>query len=326
MQFSANKSIFLVTVGLMAAGTLLGVPAAQAATSGVAPLSPTHSTETNHSSSAFSYRLEDQLLAVLRYLPVQFKLASVNTPPATTTTTSTSTTTTSTSTTTTVSPTSTTTTASTTTSGPTTTTTVHAPARSAVSLTTIQKGVFTWRFKSLPAAFRSNWSVGSNNVILQGALMRFQSVNNLPTTGAADPVTWRYLLAATKSHRYDPSPYNFVLVQKGLPQTLKLFTNGQVIFSSLVNTGISVMPTASGTYPVYLRYVSQTMSGTNPNGTHYNDPGIPWVSYFNGGDALHGFIRSSYGWPQSLGCVEMPFAKAAVLWPHTPIGTLVTVQ
>ena len=49
------------------------------------------------------------------------------------------------------------------------------------------------------------------------------------------------------------------------------------------------------------------------------------MSYFNGGDALHGFVRASYGWPQSDGCVEMPPANAAVVWPMTPIGTLVTV-
>ena len=46
------------------------------------------------------------------------------------------------------------------------------------------------------------------------------------------------------------------------------------------------------------------MSGTNPDGSHYADP-VTWVSYFNGGDALHQFYRSTYGWPQSLGCVEM---------------------
>ena len=56
--------------------------------------------------------------------------------------------------------------------------------------------------------------------------------------------------------------------------------------------------------------------------SHYADPGIPWVSYFNGGDALHGFIRASYGFPQSHGCVEMPYSEAAQVWPYTPIGTL----
>ena len=43
------------------------------------------------------------------------------------------------------------------------------------------------------------------------------------------------------------------------------------------------------------------------------------------GDALHGFVRSSYGSPQSNGCVEMTYANAALVWPLTPIGTLVTV-
>ena len=51
-----------------------------------------------------------------------------------------------------------------------------------------------------------------------------------------------------------------------------------------------------------------------------------WVSYFNGGDALHSFDRPSYGSPQSLGCVEMRLEDAAEIWPYTPVGTLVTVE
>ena len=71
---------------------------------------------------------------------------------------------------------------------------------------------------------------------------------------------------------------------------------------------------------------SVTMSGTNPDGSHYHDPGIRWISYFHGGDALHEFPRASFGTPQSLGCVELPEAAAAAVWPYTPIGTLVTVE
>jgi len=67
------------------------------------------------------------------------------------------------------------------------------------------------------------------------------------------------------------------------------------------------------------------MQGTNPDGSTYDDPNVPWASYFNGGDALHGFVRATYGSPQSNGCVEMPVATAAQVWPLTPIGTLVTV-
>jgi len=68
------------------------------------------------------------------------------------------------------------------------------------------------------------------------------------------------------------------------------------------------------------------MSGTNPDGSHYNDPGIKWISYFNGGDALHNFDRASFGTPQSLGCVELPLEAAARIWKYTPIGTLVTIE
>jgi lipoprotein-anchoring transpeptidase ErfK/SrfK len=68
------------------------------------------------------------------------------------------------------------------------------------------------------------------------------------------------------------------------------------------------------------------MSGTNPDGSHYEDPGIKWISYFNGGDALHNFNRSSFGTPQSLGCVELPLAASAEIWKYTPIGTVVTVE
>jgi len=204
------------------------------------------------------------------------------------------------------------------------------PAPSSTTTTTstptaVQTGTFAWRF-TLPAALRVLWRVGSNNVILRGAVMRFQSVHNLPTTGIVDPATWFDLLNAVSTNQHDPTDYNYVYVSQKQPETLVLYKNGIKAYSTTVNTGISQAPTEQGTYPVYLRFVTTTMSGTNPDGTKYHDTGIPWVSYFNGGDALHGFIRSSYGYPQSLGCVEMPFNDAKTVYPSTPIGTLVTIQ
>ena len=187
-------------------------------------------------------------------------------------------------------------------------------------------GFFTWRFAGLPTSLSSQWSPGADNIILRGAVMNFQDVHGIATTGEIDTTTWDSLVSASQAHQLDPASYNYVDVTEGSPEVMTLYLNGVNAFHALVNTGIPQSPTALGTYPVYLRYTTQTMSGTNPNGTHYSDPGIPWVSYFNGGDALHGFIRASYGYPQSLGCVEMPFASAALVWPHTPIGTLVTVR
>ena len=278
----------------------------------------------------YSLILEDQFLATLHYLPVSFVPAVHRPTPTPTTTTTVPPTTTTTSSTTTTTTTPTTFSASTSTTLATSTTLKPAKiirhiAKWPAALSR-RNGRFVWRFADLPAAFRSQWRVGTANIIVVGALMRFQNVHNLPVTGNMDTTTWLTLLRAVLARQYSPTSYNFVYVQEALPEHLTLYQNGHPTFSSLVNTGIAVSPTEIGTHAVYLRYTIQTMSGTNPNGTHYSDPGIPWVSYFYGGDALHGFIRSSYGWPQSLGCVEMPFVDAQTLWPQTPLGTMVTVQ
>ena len=187
-------------------------------------------------------------------------------------------------------------------------------------------GTYRWSQPHWPTSLSALWEQGTATVLVSGALMAFQSDHHLTSTGYADTLTWGALVTAAQRHQVDPHSYSYVTVSTAAPESLTLYVGGHATYHAVVNTGISVSPTVTGTHPVYLRYTTQTMSGTNPNGTHYHDPGIPWVSYFYGGDALHGFIRSSYGYPQSLGCVEMPFASAKSVWPYTPIGTLVTVS
>jgi hypothetical protein len=67
------------------------------------------------------------------------------------------------------------------------------------------------------------------------------------------------------------------------------------------------------------------MKGLNPDGTKYADP-VWYVSYFSSGEAVHYFPRGSYGFPQSLGCVELPWDSAAKAWPYLTYGSLVTVD
>jgi peptidoglycan hydrolase-like protein with peptidoglycan-binding domain len=188
-----------------------------------------------------------------------------------------------------------------------------------------QPGTFAWRWNE-PASLESLWSQGTPNVITKGAVMAFEDQHGLATDGVPGPAVWGALLAAVNTGTMDSAPYDYVYVSQVLPETTTVYSNGNAVYSTPANTGVAAAPTNIGTFPVYERFVSTTMSGTNPNGTKYVDPGIPWVSYFSGGDALHGFVRSSYGFPQSVGCVEMPPANAAVVYPLTPIGTLVTVS
>ena len=177
-----------------------------------------------------------------------------------------------------------------------------------------QEGSFSWRWTE-PASLVSLWTVGTTNQITKGAVMAYESQHGMKTDGVAGPAVWQQLLGDAAAGTVDPSPYNYVYVSKSLPETTTVYSNGSAVYSTRANTGVAAAPTASGTFPVYVRYKVTTMSGTNPDGSKYVDPGIPWVSYFNGGDALHGFVRGRYGYPQSDGCVEMPPANAAVVYP-----------
>ncbi|HXA34220.1 MAG TPA: L,D-transpeptidase family protein [Acidimicrobiales bacterium] len=200
-----------------------------------------------------------------------------------------------------------------------------APLSSPQEMAQPQQGAFAWRW-AMPASLESLWTQGTDNVISHGAVMAFQSQNGLGTDGVVGPEVWGKLLQNAAAGTVTQAPYNYVYVSQALPETTTVYSNGAPVYSTPSNTGVPAAPTAQGTFPVYLRYTVTTMSGTNPDGSHYSDPGIPWVSYFNGGDGLHGFDRSSYGTPQSVGCVEMPPANAAIVYPLTPIGTLVTVN
>ena len=104
---------------------------------------------------------------------------------------------------------------------------------------------------------------------------------------------------------------------------LTFWHNGDTVHSP-GNTGVPAAPTALGTWPVFEHIPVGRMSGTKPDGTHYDDPGIRWISSFHGGGALHAFTRASFGTPRAS-AVELLDAAANV-WPYTPIGTLVTIE
>ena len=187
-------------------------------------------------------------------------------------------------------------------------------------------GYFTWRWSHIPSSLGALWTKGEPTVLLKGALMAFEAGHGLSTDGSAGRKVWTALLNQVAAHKAHTDPYRYILVSTVLPEKLSVWSNGETIYTTLANTGIASRPTAKGTFPVYARYRTTTMSGTNPDGTHYNDPGVPYVAYFNGGDAVHGFVRASYGSPQSLGCVELSYSSAAVVWKYDPLGTLVTVH
>jgi peptidoglycan hydrolase-like protein with peptidoglycan-binding domain len=186
-------------------------------------------------------------------------------------------------------------------------------------------GTFAWRYANIPASLASEWVPGVLTPMVTGAVMAFETNHGLADDGVAGQHVWANLVADLAARSRTSAPYNYITVSESLPETLSVWQDGNYVFSAPANTGIASAPTALGTYPVYVRELVGTMSGTNPDGSHYSDPGIPNIAYFNGGDAVHGFLRPGYGYPQSLGCVELSFADAATAWNYDQIGTLVTV-
>jgi hypothetical protein len=185
-------------------------------------------------------------------------------------------------------------------------------------------GTFSWRYANTPPQLQALWKPDTWTRMTQGAVMAFQSDHGLAVDGIPGPTTWHTLINAALANE-TAHLYSYVVVHRTVPQNLELWSNGQVILTARINTGVPAAPTPFGTHPVFEHIPVGTMRGQNPDGSHYVDPGIKWISYFNGGEAIHGFDRPTYGFPQSVGCVEAPNATAQQIWPYTPIGTLVTI-
>lgn len=121
---------------------------------------------------------------------------------------------------------------------------------------------------------------------------------------------------------------SYIYISTSIPERLYLVKNGHVVLESLVNTGILQSPTPHGEFHIFAKYRRKWMEGINPV-THrkYLDPNVPYAMYFTTkGNAIHGFERKAYGYPQSFGCVEMPPDKAKTLYRLVRDGTEVVIK
>jgi hypothetical protein len=184
-------------------------------------------------------------------------------------------------------------------------------------------GSFT-RQGGYPSALYSFWKEGRSNLLERGAIAGFEGDHNMPANGVATPAVWAAVLKAAVNDKRNTRGYSYAVASQGSPESLTIWHDGRVVLDSVANTGMADAPTPVGTFPVYEKLPFQIMQGTNPGGSHYADP-VEWVSYFSGGAAVHYYDRGSYGYPQSLGCVELPYTAAKQSYSYLPYGTLVTV-
>ena len=168
--------------------------------------------------------------------------------------------------------------------------------------------------------------LGQLDASTRGALEVFQADNRLAGSGEPNRATWASLLYDESAGRRDPQPYTWVTVSESEPERLNVYRGDRVAFTTLANTGVAGAETQTGIFPIYARYVSTSMAGEDPDGTKYDVSDVPWVNYFNGGDAVHGYPREAYGFPQSNGCVELPIEAARTVFGMLQIGDIVDVE
>jgi lipoprotein-anchoring transpeptidase ErfK/SrfK len=162
----------------------------------------------------------------------------------------------------------------------------------------------------------------------EGALTVFEASRGIESSvasGVSNARIWESLLAGETEDRRSPSPYTFVTVSESSPETLEVHKGSHVVLTTPANTGVPGAETPQGIFPIYSRLTSTTMTGEDVDGTKYKVEDVPWVNYFNGGDAVHGYERGSYGFPQSNGCVELPIETAKTVFGMLALGDIVYI-
>jgi hypothetical protein len=176
-----------------------------------------------------------------------------------------------------------------------------------------------WDYPSIPEQLQKLTPTGPNSILYQAATKAFQN-----DTGMI--ATYNNLSLAFVNNYKSRKPFTWILVNKSQPERIKVWQTGSYVLESNCNTGIREGLTPNGSFIIYARYRKFTMSGRWPlNDRPYYDPDVPYVNFFYRGDAIHGFPRASYGYPQSAGCVEIPISFSKQLFQFTYIGTIVTI-
>lgn len=141
-------------------------------------------------------------------------------------------------------------------------------------------------------------------------------------------------------------------------QTLKAFESDQLVFQSLISSGLGIAEVAldnpkatgtpRGTFRVTSKYPSKHMGGEVATGApgSYTLPGVPWTTFFiyDTGVAIHGtYWHNNFGQRMSHGCINMRNSDAKWLfrwvdppyqppykghcdWYNTGNGTLIIIE
>lgn len=111
-------------------------------------------------------------------------------------------------------------------------------------------------------------------------------------------------------------------------QSLGVYTDGRLIFATLISSGSRYFPTRPGTFRVWARLDTGKMSGAylRDRRDYYFLEDVPWILYYDGDRALHGaYWHDNFGIRSSHGCVNLAPRDARWLFNFAQVGTPVVV-
>jgi lipoprotein-anchoring transpeptidase ErfK/SrfK len=150
-----------------------------------------------------------------------------------------------------------------------------------------------------------------------------------PTPGAMqaaivpDTPTSEYAPAGQQPSSIAAAVYGERWIDVDLSQQRVYAYEGDTLMNSfIVSTGTWQTPTVTGTYKVWIKLRSTTMTGPG-----YYLPNVPYTMYFYKGYGLHGtYWHNNFGTPMSHGCVNLSIPDSEWLYNFASVGTTVNVH
>ncbi|MCC6146574.1 MAG: L,D-transpeptidase [Anaerolineaceae bacterium] len=111
-------------------------------------------------------------------------------------------------------------------------------------------------------------------------------------------------------------------------QTMMVYENRQLVFATLMASGVEPYYTKPGLFQIYEKKPTETMTGAfaADKSDFYYLEDVPWTMYYDQARALHGaYWRTMFGYPQSHGCVNLSLGDAHWLYNWANEGDWVYV-
>jgi len=111
-------------------------------------------------------------------------------------------------------------------------------------------------------------------------------------------------------------------------QTISVYDNRQLVFATLMASGLEPLWTRPGLFQIYQKLDSTPMRGSfaaDGSDAYYLED-VPWTMYFDEARAIHGaYWRANLGFAQSHGCVNMTVGDSAWIYEWAEVGDWVYV-